>query len=89
MSLSDYFLNIDIRGDERATEDMARENWDENTPLDDAIEAGTAYEILDLLLCDPEKARKRLETELDLEYARYLERCKEAAAEAEYDAICY
>lgn len=71
----------------------ARDRWDEDKPLDEVIDASEAYEILDLLLCDPIRAKARLNKALDDAFDAYIERCKDVAAEAafdaEYDAFCY
>jgi hypothetical protein len=83
--LSDYFLNIDSAGDRRARLDDAREAWDEDHPLDEVIDAALAYEILDLLLCDPSAAQTRLENELELEFQRQIEKAKEDEADAAFD----
>lgn len=84
---SDYFLNIDVRGEERETRALLRERWDENTLLHEAISSEEAYEILDLLLCDTEAAKKRLERALDDAFDQYLLDCEDSNVDAYIDAM--
>lgn len=83
---SDYFMNIDVREEEKTAESDARELWDEDHPLNEVLDLETACDILDVLLFSPEKAKARLEKVLDDAYDAYVRRAKEDAAEAQYDA---
>lgn len=85
MSLGDPYLSVDRAYEQQGRMQDARESWDEDHPIHEVIDADLAYEILDLLLCDPSAAKARLENELELEFQRQIERNKEDAAEAAYD----
>ena len=66
--------------------DDARERWDEDKPLDEVISTSDAYDILELLICDPVRAQARLNQVLDEAFEAYIEDCRESNAQAEIDA---
>jgi hypothetical protein len=66
--------------------DDARERWDEDTAISEAISASDAFDILELLICDPVRAQARLKSALDEAFEAYLEDCRESNAQAEIDA---
>ena len=66
--------------------DDARERWDEDTAIAEAISTSDAFDILELLICDPVRAQARLNQVLDEAFDAYLEDCRESNAQADIDA---